>query len=220
MLDVATERMFATPSILETIVSVSQALHQYECAGGFAPRAVYEVAKAVPEVPEAGTESTADVSTPPPTSEGHEASLPRLAEAVETTTTAATTSTAEGIVGGHCRRTTRSVAAGANEVRVPDDPAAAHEERVAPEDTTRTASPEILEAEEGAGAALLQGTERGEAQALRLTRTSWASTSITGDDTEDGEEVAAHNTLERGLDWVCCAFDELILPATSVSFLI
>jgi hypothetical protein len=25
------------------------------------------------------------------------------------------------------------------------------------------------------------------------------------------------NTLERGLNWVCCAFDELILPATSIS---
>jgi hypothetical protein len=37
VLDVTTERMFAEPSILEMIVSVSQVLHQYEHAGGFAP---------------------------------------------------------------------------------------------------------------------------------------------------------------------------------------
>jgi hypothetical protein len=37
MLEVATERMFAESSILETIVSVSRALHQYERARGFAP---------------------------------------------------------------------------------------------------------------------------------------------------------------------------------------
>jgi hypothetical protein len=40
-----------------------------------------------------------------------------------------------------------------------------------------------------------------------------------GDDTEDDEEVAACNTLERGLEWAHRAFDELILPTTSVSFL-
>jgi hypothetical protein len=30
----------------------------------------------------------------------------------------------------------------------------------------------------------------------------------------------ARNTLERGLTWAHCAFNELILPATSVSFLV
>jgi hypothetical protein len=39
-----------------------------------------------------------------------------------------------------------------------------------------------------------------------------------GDDAEDDEEVVARNTLERGLEWARCAFDELILPATSVIF--
>jgi hypothetical protein len=40
------------------------------------------------------------------------------------------------------------------------------------------------------------------------------------DESEDDEDIAACNTLERGLNWAWCAFDELILPATSVSFLI
>jgi hypothetical protein len=37
MLEVSMERMFTEPSILETIASVSRALHQYESVGGFAP---------------------------------------------------------------------------------------------------------------------------------------------------------------------------------------
>jgi hypothetical protein len=38
-------------------------------------------------------------------------------------------------------------------------------------------------------------------------------------DSEDDEEVAARHTLECGMTWARRAFDELILPATSVSFL-
>jgi hypothetical protein len=72
---------------------------------------------------------------------------------------------------------------------------------------------------EVAGMTLLQGAVSGEAQALELACTSWVATSGSGDDTEDDEEVAAHNTLERGLNWARRAFDELILPATLVSFL-
>jgi hypothetical protein len=37
VLEVVTERMFAEPSIMETITSVSKALHECERAGGFAP---------------------------------------------------------------------------------------------------------------------------------------------------------------------------------------
>jgi hypothetical protein len=70
------------------------------------------------------------------------------------------------------------------------------------------------------GAALLQGAASGEAQTLELACTSWTATSESGDDAEDDEKVAARNTLERGLNWARRAFDELILPATSVSFLI
>jgi hypothetical protein len=39
-------------------------------------------------------------------------------------------------------------------------------------------------------------------------------------DSEDYKEAATRHTLERGMTWACRAFDELILPATSVSFLV
>jgi hypothetical protein len=90
------------------------------------------------------TEPVADASTPPPASEGQEASLPQPAEAREyTATAAAATGATEGVVGEAASSPPRSVAAGADEVHVPDEPAAALLERVAPEDTTSAASPEI-----------------------------------------------------------------------------
>jgi hypothetical protein len=49
---------------------------------------------------------------------------------------------------------------------VPSEPAAAPQERVAPEGTTRASSPEIQDAEECTGAALLQGVAGSEAQTL------------------------------------------------------
>jgi hypothetical protein len=57
----------------------------------------------------------------------------------------------------------------------------------------------------------------GGAQSLELACAPWATTSGLGVDSEDDEEVAACNTLERGLTWARRAFDELILPTTSVS---
>jgi hypothetical protein len=87
-------------------------------------------------------------AAPPPTSEGQEASLPQPAEAGEATAAAAATGVAEGVVGEEGSSPPHSVAVGADEVRVPDEPAAALQERVSPEDTTRVASPEIQEAEE------------------------------------------------------------------------
>jgi hypothetical protein len=84
---------------------------------------------------------------------------------------------------------------------------------------TRAASPEIQEAEE-AGASLSQGAMGGEARTLELACASWAASSRLGVESEDDEEVVARNNLERGMTWVRCAFDELILPATSVSFIV
>jgi hypothetical protein len=51
---------------------------------------------------------------------------------------------------------------------------------------------------------LSQGAAGGEAQVLELAYTLWAATSGLGD----------------RLNWVRRTFDELILPATSVSFLV
>jgi hypothetical protein len=84
VLDVATERMFTEPSIMETIALVSKVLHEYERAGGFAPSAASKAAEAVLEGSVAGTEPAADVSAPPPIGEGREAPLPQPAEAAKT----------------------------------------------------------------------------------------------------------------------------------------
>jgi hypothetical protein len=126
---------------------------------------------------------------------------------------------AEGVVGEAGPSSPRPVTAAAEEVLVPGEPATAPQEHVVPEGTTRAAFPKIQEAEEDTGAALLQGAASGEAQTLELTCTPWAVAFESSDDTEDDEEVATHNTLERRLEWARRAFDELILPTTSVSFL-
>jgi hypothetical protein len=219
VLEVATERMFAELPIMETIASVSKALHEYERASGFAPAATAEATDATLEAPAVGMEPAADASAPPPTSESQEASLSQPAEAAETTFAVAASGAAEAVVGEAGSSPPRPAAAGADEVLLHDEPAAAVQERGASAGATRAASPEIQEAEE-TGASLLQGAVGGEAQALELACTSWAATSGLGDDTEDNEEVAARNTLERGLNWARRTFDELILPATSVSSLV
>jgi hypothetical protein len=126
---------------------------------------------------------------------------------------------AEDVVGGAGPSSLRPVVAATEEVLMPGEPATAPQERVAPEGTTRAASPEIQEAEEDTCAALSKGAVSGEAQALELACTSLATAFEASDDAEDDEEVAAYNTLERMLEWACRTFDELILPTTSASFL-
>jgi hypothetical protein len=76
VLEVATERMFAEPSIMDTIASVSKAMQEYERAGGFAFTIVAEVMDASLEAPTASMEPTADAPAPPPASVSREASLP------------------------------------------------------------------------------------------------------------------------------------------------
>jgi hypothetical protein len=51
VLEMATERMFVEPSIMEMIASVSEVLHDYERAGGFAPATAAEMAEGAFEVP-------------------------------------------------------------------------------------------------------------------------------------------------------------------------
>jgi hypothetical protein len=217
VLEEVTEQMFVEPSILERITSVLRALHQYERADNFSPSTAPEAAEAVPKEPAAGTESVAAMSVPSPTSEGQEASLPQPAEAAKPMAAAAAAGATEDVVGEARSSSPRPFVVGADEAVGPDEPATALQECVAPEEAARATSPEIQEAEEDAGAALLQGAAGGEAQTLELACTSWVATSEPGDDAEDDEEVAARNTLEHGLNWAHRAFDELILPATSVS---
>jgi hypothetical protein len=93
------------------------------------------------------------------------------------------------------------------------------QESAAPETMIRAVSPEIQEAEE-TGVSLTQGTAGGEARTLDLVCALWVATSGLDADFEDDEEVTARHTLERGMTWARRAFDELILPATSVSFLV
>jgi hypothetical protein len=126
---------------------------------------------------------------------------------------------AEGIVGEAGPLSPRPVTATAEEVLMSSQLVVASPELDAPEDTTKAASPEIHEAEEGKSAALSQGATSGVAQALELACNPLAAAFEASDDAEDDEEAAVCNTLERGLAWARCAFDELILPATSVSFL-
>jgi hypothetical protein len=84
---------------------------------------------------------------------------------------------------------------------------------------TRVASPKIQEVEESSGATLPRDVGGGSARVLDLVRVPWTTTFEVSDDVEDDEEAVACNTIERGLTWAHRAFDELILPATSVSFL-
>jgi hypothetical protein len=96
-------------------------------------------------------------------------------------------------------------------------PTATSQEPSALKSAATTTSPEIQEIEEGLGGAQLREPEDGDAWILDLTHFSWTAAFEAGDDAEGGEESAACNTLERGLSWVCHAFDELILPAMTVS---
>jgi hypothetical protein len=129
------------------------------------------------------------------------------------------TGVAEAVVGEAGSSPPHLVVAEANEVRALDEPVDAIQEQAAPEGMERVASPEIQEVEE-TGASLSQGAASGEVRGLELACTPWATVFGSGDDSEDDEEVAARNTLERGMNWACRAFDELNLPATSVSSLV
>jgi hypothetical protein len=84
---------------------------------------------------------------------------------------------------------------------------------------TRATTLEIQEAEE-TGASLSQGAVGSEARTLELACTSWEATFGLDTDSKGEEEAASHHTFERGMTWERRAFDELILPATSISSLV
>jgi hypothetical protein len=218
--EVASERMFNELTIMETIAWVSKVLQEYERAGGFAPAVAADVADAVLVTPAAHVEPTADVPTPPPVNEGRVASPPQSAEAAKAPASVAEAGAAEAVVGEEGSSSPRPVAAEAEgvETRVPNELTTVVQESTAPETMTGATSLEIREAEE-IGASLSQDAVGGVAQTLELVCTSWAANSRLDVDSKDDEEAAARNTQERGMTWARRAFDELILPATSVSFL-
>jgi hypothetical protein len=144
-----------------------------------------------------------------------------LVETAETSAPVSEPGVAEPVVGEEGTSPPRLVAGEAEgvEARRLDGPATVVQEPAAPETMTRATTPEIQEAEE-TRASLSQCAACGEAQTLELTSTSWAATSGLDADSEHDEEATACHTLERGMTWARRAFDELILPATSVSFLV
>jgi hypothetical protein len=83
----------------------------------------------------------------------------------------------------------------------------------------RAITPEIQVVEE-TGASLSQGATGGDARTHKLACSSWATIAGLDADFKDDEEAEACHTLECGMTWAHRAFDELILPATSVSFLV
>jgi hypothetical protein len=219
--EAAEERVSNAPTIRETLASVSKALQEYESTAGFSSAAGAEVADAALVAPVGLVGPTVGASTQLAVDGGLEAPPPEPAEATDAPTPVAEAGALEAIVGEEASSPPRPVAADAEnvEVRIPDEPAAVAQGPVAPETTTRAVSPETQEVKE-AGASLSQGVAGNEARTLELARASWAASSGLGADSEDDEEAEAHNTLERGMIWAHRGFDELILPATSVSFLV
>jgi hypothetical protein len=219
--EVAAERMFNELMIMETIALVLKALQEYERVGGFALATATNARDAAFAAPAAHVEPIADASVPPQVNEGREASPPQSVEAAEAPAPVAKPSVAEAIVRGEGTSPPCPIAAEAEgvETRVLDEPTTIVQESAAPETMTRATSPEIQEAEE-TGASLSQGAVGGEARTLELACTSWAATSGLDTDSEGDKEAATRHTLERGMTWACHAFDDLILPATSISSLV
>jgi hypothetical protein len=93
MLEVATEQMFADPSILDSIASVA-VLRQDEGASGSTPPAAPEAAEGVLG------ESVVIVPLPTSTGEGMGTSLPQPTEAAIAAPAFSVVDAAEGVVGG------------------------------------------------------------------------------------------------------------------------
>jgi hypothetical protein len=206
---------------METVTSVLKALQEYESASGFAPAAAEDTEDVVLAAPAARVEPTEDVTAPPHVDECREASLPGLAEAAETSAPVAKPVSAGAVAGEEETSPPCPVVVEVKDVaaRALDKPAAVMQELAVPETVTKTTTPEIQVAEE-IGASLSQGAAGGDARTLELACSSWATTTGLDTDSEDDEEATARHTLECGMTWARRAFDELILPATSVSFLV
>lgn len=90
------------------------------------------------------------------------------------------------------------------------------QEHIALGSAARATSPEIQETGEVSSVARPWKPEEGDALILDLAYTSCAATFEAGIDADEDEESALCHSLESGLTWAHRAFDELILPATTV----
>jgi hypothetical protein len=219
--DVAVERRSNEPTIMEMIASVSNTLQDYEHACDFAPAAAEDMEDVALAVPAARVEPIEDASAPPHVDEGREASPPGLVEAAETPAPVVKP-VSTGAVAGEVETSPPgpvTVEVEDVEARALDEPAAVVQGLAVPETVARAITPEIQVAEE-TGASLSQGAAGGDAWTLELACSSWATTTRLDTDSEDDKEAAARHTLEHGMTWARRAFGELILPATSVSFLV
>jgi hypothetical protein len=178
ILEVATERMFVDPSILDAIASVLLVSRQDEGAGSLAPPAAPEAAEGVLEESTASSESV--VIETPPTSVGESMDAPLLqpTEAAVDALTPSVVGMIEEVIRGAGPSPSQPAATVTEEDPVPSQPVAAPEEcdapegairaaspqeRDTPEGTTRATSLEIQETEENSGVALPQDVENGEA---------------------------------------------------------
>jgi hypothetical protein len=219
--EAAEEPVSNMPTITETLASVLKALQEYESTGGFSSMAEAEAAGAALVAPVGLAEPTVGASAQSAVDGGLEAPPLEPAKATVAPAPLAEAGASKAIVGEEASSLPRPVAADAEsiEVRIPDEPTAVAQGPVAPEMATRAASLEIQEVEE-VGAFLSQGVAGDEARTLELACASWAASSGLGANSDGDEEAMTRNTLERGMTWARRAFDELILPATSVSFLV
>jgi hypothetical protein len=206
---------------METIASVSKALQEYERASGFAPAAAEDMENVALAALATRVEPIEDASVPPHVDEGREALPPGPVEAAETPTPVVKPVSAEAVAGEEetSPPSPITVEVADVETRALDEPAAVVQGLAVPETVARAIALEIQVTEE-TGASLSQGAAGGDARTLELTCSSWETTTGLDADSEDDEEAAAHHTLERGMTWACQAFDGLILPVTSVSFLV
>jgi hypothetical protein len=218
---VAAERRSNEPTIMDMITSVSKALQEYEHAGGFTSATGTGVEDAALAALAACVKPTEDASALPHVDESREVPSPELVETAETPAPMPEPSVAEPVVGEEGASPPDPIAAEAEgfEARVLDDPDAIAQESAVPEMVARATTSEIQVVEE-TGASLPQGAVGGKARTLELACTSWAATSGLDSDSEDNEEATARHTLECWMTWARRAFDELILPATSVSLLV
>jgi hypothetical protein len=209
--------VFADPSLLDAIVLDQPAPCQDGDAGGSASSAAPEAVEGV--LGESAADAKSAAIEPPLTTTGETTDAPLLQPAEA------------AVAAPHLRWLARSRVLSEERGHHPlacccfhgggfgpIQPATVPQEHDAPEGATRAASPEIQEVRENWGAALPRDVGGRDARALELARTPWTAAFEVGDDVEDDEEAVACNTLERGLAWACRAFDELILPTTSVSF--